>query len=149
MHKYEIYDRKSGNLLGDGALKEVNGQYIIQCLLPNSDDAVVFVDGKMMQKAPHVTPEFVKEDQIVEMYWSYGEGHTRLKNMKDGVYKSRRYSDLNFHVETKDGNDGKIVVVTIKNDNDQLRTGGKDKLKLRGTVSDNKVVFDNVLKKYT
>jgi hypothetical protein len=75
----------------------------------------------------------VEEEQITEMYWTYGEDFTDLGNMKD-ICMSKYFDDLNFHVETKPGNDGKMVKATIERDG--------QKVILEGIVSENKVVFE-------
>ncbi|MDR2585056.1 MAG: hypothetical protein LBC84_02385 [Prevotellaceae bacterium] len=146
MHTYKIYDRKSLNLLAEGTLKEKNGEYVIECLVPDSRNAIVFVDGKAMQMCP-VRPqkrEVVDKDQFVEVYWTYGEEHTRLcdkrEDGEDVVWQSKYYHDLNLHVVTKEGNDGKVVKIV-------LNTEDKRKINLRKIVSENNVVFDKAFGK--
>ncbi|MDR2693825.1 MAG: hypothetical protein LBB74_06380, partial [Chitinispirillales bacterium] len=87
--------------------------------------------------------QIVEANQIIEMYWSYGDEFTRLKSRdtERDAWNSRRYSDLNFHVVTEDGNDGKTVEVTIEND-DGLQ------IDLSGIVSKNNVVFEKVFEDY-
>jgi len=154
MRKYEIYDRKSCNLLAEGTFKEVNGQYVIQCLLPDSDDIEVFIDGKKVQTVPRIKPEVVEDDQIKEMYWSYGKDHKRLTckvgSEKDNAWETKRYGDLNLHIVTEDGNDGKKVVVTLENTDDDIPLSvEKRKLVLSDTVHKNNVLFENVFAGYT
>jgi len=149
-HKYEIYDRKSGNLLAEGFLKERNGVYEAGMLIPNSENAVILVDGKVMRMCPSVPvrrpkPELVDNDQITNVYWSYGDERKPLKEQvtvgDDLVWKSKYYGDLNFHVETKDGNDGKLVEL-------ELEVGDNQTISLRGTISSNSLVFEKVFKEY-
>jgi outer membrane translocation and assembly module TamA len=87
--------------------------------------------------------QIVEADQIKEMYWSYGKEFARLKSKdaEQDVWKSKYYDDLNFHVETKDGNDGKNVEITVENDEGQL-------IDLTGIVSESNVVFEKVFKEY-
>ncbi|MDR0331335.1 MAG: hypothetical protein LBH93_06465 [Chitinispirillales bacterium] len=85
--KYEIYDRKSLNLLADGELKEKDGKYVIERIVPDSQDAVIFVDGWEMRTrliANQPKQEIVSIDQIKETYWTYGEDYTCLSDAKDG-----------------------------------------------------------------
>jgi len=144
MRKYEIYDRKSCNLLAEGTFKEVNGQYVIQCLLPDSDDIEVFIDGKKVQTVPRIKPEVVEDDQIKEIYWTYGKKYTRLCNKSgdgdDVVWQSKYYYDLNLHIVVETGNDGKIVWFVLE------REDGREII-LRKIVSGNHVVFDKVFEK--
>jgi|GEM_PF-4325231 len=82
MHTYKIYDRKNFNLLAEGTLNEVNGQYVLSRVVPDSDSAVIFVDGKMMQMRP-VKPEFVEEDQIEEpVHIQIKRGQQILENLR-------------------------------------------------------------------
>ncbi len=81
--------------------------------------------------------------KIKEIYWSYGEDHRRLSD------KSRFYVDLNLHVKTENYKDGDIVSITIKRKDGQLLFGTAQTLDLKGTVSNNEVVFANALKEYT
>ncbi|MDR2973005.1 MAG: hypothetical protein LBU83_13960 [Bacteroidales bacterium] len=144
MPKYEIFDRRSGNLLAEGAVKERDGKHVIECLIPNSPDVVVFIDGKMMQMFPAARPpqpKTVDTDQIVEAYWTYGESYTRLRDKEEGeeadIWQTKYYEDLNLHVVTEEGNDGKVVKIVLE-DKD------KRKIRLRKIISENNVVFDKV-----
>ena len=83
------------------------------------------------------------EPKVAEIYWSYGKDHKRLSG------KSRFYVDLNLHVKTENYNDGDTVNITIKRKDGQLLFGTTQTLNLRGTVSGNEAVFENVLKEYT
>jgi hypothetical protein len=86
--------------------------------------------------------EVLEASQVTKTYWSYGDGHTQLRNRvknEDNVWISKYYEDLNFHVETKDGNDGKIAEFTIEKDNGQ-------KICLRGTVYGSRAMFEKVFK---
>ena len=85
----------------------------------------------------------VGEPKVTEIFWSYGEDHKRLSD------KSRFYVDMNLHVKTKNYNDGDTVNITLKNDDEQPLFGTTQKLNLSGTVSNNEVIFENVLRDYT
>jgi len=86
----------------------------------------------------------VKNSEIVEAYWTYGENYTRLHDKRydgeDVVWQSKYYNDLNLHVVTKEGNDGKMVKLV-------LETEDTRKINLRKIVSKNNVVFDRVFGK--
>ncbi len=127
---YEIYDRQTRTLLGEGTIRK---PYKIERILPNSEDAAVIVNGTMVVAGTrHVT----------KIYWSYGENHELVRNT------SKYYADINLHVETNNYNDGDKVVVTIKNDDERPLFGDIYKLDIIGTVFDNKAVIDNVFKEY-
>jgi len=97
---------------------------------------------------------YVEDDQIVEVYWSYGESYTRLQDKVEGeeddILWTKYYEDLNLHVETKDGNDGKKVKITIKSfDDDLLLSDENNELILCDTIHKNSVLVEKVFKKYT
>jgi hypothetical protein len=74
----------------------------------------------------------------VKTYWSYGEEQQRLR-----TEHSKHYADLNFHVKTRNYNDGDIVSFAVKiNDSN-------DAIELRGAVYDNEIIFKDVFKDYT
>ena len=83
-----------------------------------------------------------KEPKITRIFWSYGKDYKPLFN------KSRFYVDLNLHIRTINYNDGDTVNITLKNDDERPLFGTTQKLNLCGTVSNNEVVFENVLKDY-
>ena len=88
--------------------------------------------------------KYVTEDQIVKVYCTYGENHTHLCDKEeDGenvIWKSKYYDDLNIHVVTKEGNDGKMVKLV-------LETEDTRKIDLGKIVSGNNVVFDKAFGK--
>jgi hypothetical protein len=82
--------------------------------------------------------DIVMADQVVKMYWSYGDDYTLLGDISDDVRRSSYYDDLHLHLETTDGNNGKKVEVTIeKNDGSWFDLPCKE-------VSESSVVFENV-----
>jgi len=83
------------------------------------------------------------EPKVSEMYWSYGKNHTRLTSEK-----SRYYVDLNLHVKTENYNDGDTVDIVVEGDNGAPLFGSTKMLSLKGTVSNNEVVFENVFEEY-
>jgi hypothetical protein len=84
------------------------------------------------------------EFKIMETYWTYGENYTRLcdkeENGEDVSWQTKYYYDLNFHVVAEKGNDGKMMEITLKDDDNR-------KINLRKVVSGNSVVFDKVFVK--
>jgi hypothetical protein len=83
----------------------------------------------------------VGDNQIIKVYWSYGEDYTSLENKNDdGTWISRYYSDLNVHIETNAGNDGKTLKTIIEYNGQEIE--------LSGIVFDNEVVFEKVFEKY-
>jgi hypothetical protein len=83
--------------------------------------------------------DVVEDSEIIEVYWTYGESFTDLGKRGD-VCISKYYDDLNLHVMTKPGNDGKKAIVTVKH--------GDQKTTLDGIVSDSSMVFEKVFVKY-
>ncbi|MCL2281887.1 MAG: hypothetical protein FWC26_01045, partial [Fibromonadales bacterium] len=81
----------------------------------------------------------VEKQKIKEIYWSYGKDRVKISG------KSRYYADLNLHAKTENYNDGEDVSITLKNDDGQPLFGTTQELDLNGTVSNNEVVFENVL----
>jgi hypothetical protein len=145
--RYEIYDRKSLNLLAEGELKEKDGKRVIERVVPDCKNAAVFVDGREMRMRLIANPpkqEVVSMDQIKEAYWTYGKSYTRLQDTReskgDVFWQSKLYDDLNFHVVTEEGNNGKMVELA-------LETEGGRKINLHKTVSENNVVFAKAFKK--
>jgi hypothetical protein len=131
----EVFD---GSDSGDGLIKYVSGR--------NEKDPPkdVEIPGEDDEDLAAFEPEVLEASQVTKTYWSYGDGHTKLRNRvknEDNVWISKYHEDLNFHVETKGGNDGKIAEFTLKNHN------GK-KIDLRGTVYGSSVVFEKVFKNY-
>jgi hypothetical protein len=85
--------------------------------------------------------EILEDDQIVRIYLSYGNDFTKLESKDaDNIWKTKYYNDLNVHVETKTGNDGKTVNITVK-------YGGKE-FELHGIVSKNNVVFEKAFEEF-
>jgi hypothetical protein len=85
----------------------------------------------------------VGKQEIKEIYWSYGKDCIRVSG------KSRFYADLNLHVKTENYKDGDMVSITLKRKDGQPLFGDTQKLNLKGTVSDNEAIFENVFKEYT
>jgi hypothetical protein len=88
--------------------------------------------------------EVVDMSQIIETYWTYGENYTCLRDKEDGgeinIWLTRYCEDLNLHIVTEEGNDGKMVKIV-------LETKDKRKIRLRKIVSENNVVFDKAFEK--
>jgi hypothetical protein len=131
----DVFDGSEG---GDGLVKYVSGR--------NEKDPPkdAEIPGDDDEDLAAFEAEVLEASQVTKTYWSYGEGHTQLRNRvkdEDNVWISKYDDDLNFHVETKDGNDGKIAEFTLKNNN------GKE-IDLRGTVYGSRVVFEKVFKNY-
>jgi hypothetical protein len=88
--------------------------------------------------------EVVDVSQIIKYYWTYGENYTCLRDKEkrgeNVIWQSKYCKDLNLHVVTEEGNDGKMVELTLK-------TKDKRKIDLRKIVSENNVVFDKVFGK--
>jgi hypothetical protein len=84
----------------------------------------------------------VDSGQITKMFWSYGEGEERtpLESNDGDVWKSRYSFDLNLEVETKYGNDGKTVKITIEDNG--------EKINIESVVFENKAVFEKVFEGY-
>jgi hypothetical protein len=79
--------------------------------------------------------------KITEIYWTYGKNYTRLCDKKEGeedvFWQSKYRNDLNLHIVTEEGNDGKMMTFV-------LETEDKQKINLRKVISENNVVFDKV-----
>jgi uncharacterized protein (TIGR02145 family) len=89
-------------------------------------------------------PGFLANDQILRVYWTYGKSRSPLTEKalvgEDSVWKARSYDSVNYHIETKKGNDGKKVNVGLH--------AGRIKYELFGVISGNEVVFERPLKEY-
>ena len=72
-----------------------------------------------------------KEKQILEIYFSYGNGTTRLQG------DSRHTQDVNLHIITQGYNNGEEIHIT-------LEIQGK-KLSVSGIIQDNQAIIMNVL----
>jgi hypothetical protein len=146
--KYELYDRERATLLAEGVLAEKDGKRVIERVVPDCKDAVLFVDGREIGMRL-VKPDIVEDKDIVDMYCSYGEKHTRLDGSGEGAVSGTLfYGDLNLHVVTKDGNDGRMVAVEVERPDEEELSEERETLTLRGIVSQNTVVFDNVFVGY-
>jgi hypothetical protein len=87
------------------------------------------------------------EPKVIKIYWVYWNGEKYVELEED--CESRFYVDLTLVVETKNYKDGDSVEVTIENDNGQHFFDDTLELKLNGIVSKDKIVFEDILKKYT
>jgi hypothetical protein len=67
MPKYEIFDRKSGNILAEGTLEEKNGMYVMKRLVPVAitKDTIIVVDDRVMETRP-VTRVKPTKPKVVE-----------------------------------------------------------------------------------
>lgn len=81
-----------------------------------------------------------KEKCVLELFWSYGDNHTRLKEF------SRHYVDINLHVKTQNYQAGETLEITISGlENDIL--DGLQELKISGTVNQNdEVIINHIFK---
>jgi hypothetical protein len=131
--EYEIIEGKDYALVAEGKIVDNK----IEGLFPNAESPLVFIDGTRIFFNPE-EPEVTDEPQIVKTYWSYGKEQQRLR-----TEHSKHYADLNFHVKTRNYNDGDILSFTVKrNDSDEV-------IELRGAVYDNEIIFKNVFKNNT
>jgi len=87
-------------------------------------------------------PKVERVKKIKDIYWSHGRDYIRLS---DG---SCYYEDLNVHVKTEDYSDGDSVKITIRGKDGNPLFGNTKKLDLNGIISNNEVVFENVLEGY-
>lgn len=84
------------------------------------------------------------EKKITQLYWSYGDGFTRLSG------SSRHYVDLNLHAETENYQPGESISVTIEYPDGDTLINGARKMTLTGpTNTQGSVVFRNVFKNET
>lgn len=150
---YKIYDRALGTLLGEGPFRK---PYIIECLLPDSQDVMVIANGSeifsnLEYPVAHLSSEEDEEEdtepRVTKIYWAYwnGEKYVELEENK----KTRHYADLSLIVETENYNDGDTVEVTIESDGEEQLFDGEPVLKLNGIVFDNRIVFEGIFNKYT
>ena len=157
---YSIVDADSDDILEEGTISH---PFEIETTFPDDVRKVrFFIDGEEMDLGSDYsnsgvgqnsqsteTEDVVEADQIVEMYWSYGEDHKPLKseagNGDDDAWKTRYRGDLNFHVVTEDGNNGKNIKITIQNSDDNTALSNKKKeIVLSGIIHENSVVFEKV-----
>jgi hypothetical protein len=77
--KYEIYDGRSGYLLAEGIFEEKDGAYAAEMIVPDSDNAVVFVDGGVMQLSPVIRPQKLEVVGINKIFILLPESDQALK----------------------------------------------------------------------
>lgn len=93
-----------------------------------------------------------KDDKpsIIDMYWTYGEEHTRLecKDVESGIWKTKHYFDLNLHVKTKNYNNGNKINITLEKDSGELWYNDTSIIEVSGDVSNNELVLEKTFKEY-
>jgi hypothetical protein len=96
------------------------------------------------------TEETHGKPQIKEMYWSFGEKHTRLESKyeESDIWKTRRYSDLNLHIKTENYNNGDIVSITLEKEDGEPWFDGTSAIEVSGEISNNELILEKVFEKY-
>ena len=108
---YKIYDNDnnrsdSDRLIGEGTFCKKDG---VKCLLPNSEDITVVVDGMRMttesKPAVMLLSENIEnnEPKVVEMQWAYWDGKEYV-DVSNNI--SRNNTDLSVIGKTKNYKDG-------------------------------------------
>ena len=72
-----------------------------------------------------------KDKQILEIYFSYGDGTTRLQG------DSRHTQDVNLHIKTQGYSNGEEIHITLEIQG--------EKLSVSGIIQDNQAIIMNVL----
>lgn len=113
--------------------------------------SLISAKDKIEYKAPQMNKlpqsgefEYTKEKRVVTIFWTYGKDFQPLSD------KSRFYTDMNLHVQTRNYEVGEKLNVTIKSDDGSPIAKDIQEINLSGTVEDGGVVlFKEVLKNYT
>jgi hypothetical protein len=134
-----------GTLLGEGPFRK---PYKIECLLPDSTDIAVVIDGVeicLEQELPaaglSVEEEGDTAPRITRMYWAYWNGEKYVELEENG--KPRYYVDLAFIVETDNYEDGDIIRFVLKRNDKLLICDDVSEIYLEGAVVGNKIVFED------